>query len=387
MKLHEYITKARFSEFGIPIPEGYIAHTPAEVRQIAERLNVPVVIKAQVLSSGRGQVGGVRLAHSPHEAEAIATEILGLAVRGHIVRRTLVEPAAKVQQEIYLAITHDRHEGRPIFIASSTGGMALEEASRVDPATIIRDHIDPHIGLLRYQVTNIASNMYLAREYWRPLTRIAQDLYRCFVESDATLAEINPLAITEDGDLIALDGKMIIDDNALFRQKEMAAHRDTEAEADAETRARKVGLSYVHLEGQIGCMVNGAGLAMALMDMIKAYGAQDGITPANFLDIGGGATANKVTAGLEIILSVPDVRTVVLNIFGGITRCDEVAQGIITTYENLRPSIPLIVRLQGTNMAEGRAILRSSGIESLIYAETLTEIARKAVEAARGVQV
>jgi succinyl-CoA synthetase beta subunit len=265
--------------------------------------------------------------------------------------------------------------------------MALEEASRVDPATIIRDHIDPHIGLLRYQVTNIASNMYLAREYWRPLTRIAQDLYRCFVESDATLAEINPLAITEDGDLIALDGKMIIDDNALFRQKEMAAHRDTEAEADAETRARKVGLSYVHLEGQIGCMVNGAGLAMALMDMIKAYGAQDGITPANFLDIGGGATANKVTAGLEIILSVPDVRTVVLNIFGGITRCDEVAQGIITTYENLRPSIPLIVRLQGTNMAEGRAILRSSGIESLIYAETLTEIARKAVEAARGVQV
>ena len=383
MNLHEYQSKFRFEEFGIPIPHGSVATTPLEARRIAEEIGGPVVVKAQVLTGGRGKAGGVKLAKTPQEAEQCAQTILGLNIRGHIVRRVLVDPASDIRQEIYLGITNDRAARKPVIMCSAEGGMDIEEVNRVKPEAIIREWIDPLLGLRDYQVNNIAGGIVLPRSLWRQFGKIAQGLYRCYLESDATLCEINPLIITQEGQLLAVDGKMSIDDNALFRHPDLAALRDTSAEPPEETRAREADLSYVKLDGQIGCMVNGAGLAMATMDMTALYGQADGIGPANFLDIGGGADAEKVAAALRIILADPKVKAVLLNIFGGITRADEVAKGVIEAFSGIQTDIPKIVRLVGTNEEEGRRLLQEANIPNMITAATLSEAAQKAVAAVK----
>jgi succinyl-CoA synthetase beta subunit len=343
-----------------------------------------VVVKSQVLVGGRGKAGGIKVAQNADDAQEKARQILGMNIKGHTVHKVLIDPAANIQKEIYLGITNDRAAAMPVLMASAEGGVEIEEVNRTNPDAIIREHIDPFVGLHGYQTVNVALGIDLPREHWRAFSRITQALYRCFIESDATLAEINPLVITGEGDLIALDGKMAIDDNALSRQKELAEMRDTSAEPKAETQARAAGISYVKLDGQIGCMVNGAGLAMTTMDMTKLYGAEDGIGPANFLDIGGGAQADQVAIALRIILSDPNVRVVLFNIFGGITRGDEVARGIIEAYNDVQPVVPMIIRLQGTNAQEGLEIINQAQISNLITAQTLTEAAQKAVEAAKG---
>ncbi|MBC6937159.1 MAG: ADP-forming succinate--CoA ligase subunit beta [Chloroflexi bacterium] len=382
MNLHEYQSKFRFAEFGIPILKGKTASTPQEAYEAARELGCPVVVKAQVLVGGRGKAGGVKVARTPEQAEDHANAILGMKIKGLTVRKVLIDPAANIAQEIYLGITNDRAAGRPVIMASSEGGIEIEQVARENPDAIAREHIDPFLGLLDYQARNLASGINLPHEHWRVFSRIAANLYRCYLASDAVLAEINPLVITGENQLIALDGKMIIDDNALFRQPQLAEMRDTDAEPKEETLARAAGISYVKLNGQIGCMVNGAGLAMTTMDMTKLYGG-DEIGPANFLDIGGGAQASKVAAALRIILDDANVKSVLFNIFGGITRCDEVARGILEALNEVPSSLPMVIRLVGTNSEEGRAIIDNANIPNLSSAATLTEAAKKAVEAAR----
>ena len=334
MNLHEYQSKLRFGKFGIPVPVGKVATTPQEAYEIARDLGVPVVIKAQVLVGGRGKAGGVKLAQNPEEAEQHANQILGMSIKGLTVRKVLIDPASNIQTEIYLGITNDRSSGKPVMMASSEGGVEIDQVAHENPDAIVREIIDPFLGLRDYQARNLASGINLAREQWRAFTRIANNLFACYVASDAVLAEINPLVITGEGLLVALDGKMVIDDNALYRQVELAEMRDTGAEPVEERQARAAGLSYVKLNGQIGCMVNGAGLAMTTMDMTKLYGGDD-VGPANFLDIGGGAQADKVAAALRIILSDPNVKSVLFNIFGGNTRCDEGARGFLQALDEI----------------------------------------------------
>lgn len=383
MNLHEYQSKLRFGRFGIPVPMGRVATTPQEAYEAARELGNVVVVKAQVLSGGRGKAGGVKLAKSPDEAEQVANQILGMQIKGLTVRKVLIDPAANIGTEIYLGVTNDRAAGRPVMMASSEGGVEIEQVAHDNPNAIIREHIDPFLGLRDYQARNLASGINLPREHWKAFTKIAHNLYTAYMQSDATLAEINPLVITKEGQLIALDGKMSIDDNALFRQSELAEMRDIDAEPKEVIQARAAGLSYVKLDGQIGCMVNGAGLAMTTMDMTKLYGG-DGIGPANFLDIGGGAQADKVAAALRIILSDSNVKSILFNIFGGITRCDEVARGILQALGEVPSQLPMVVRLNGTNAEEGRAIIQNASIANLHYAETLTEAAQMAVAAAKG---
>ncbi len=383
MNLHEYQSKIRFGKFGIPVPVGKVATTPQEAYEIARDLGVPVVVKAQVLVGGRGKAGGVKLAQNPEEAEQRANAILGMSIKGHTVRKVLIDPASNIKTEIYLGITNDRGSGKPVMMASAEGGVEIEQVAHDNPDAIIREIVDPFLGLRDYQARNLANGINLPREQWRAFTKIANNLYTCYVQSDAVLAEINPLVITGEGQLIALDGKMVIDDNALYRQVDLAEMRDTDAEPKEELQARAAGLSYVKLNGQIGCMVNGAGLAMTTMDMTKLYGGDD-VGPANFLDIGGGAQADKVAAALRIILSDPNVKSVLFNIFGGITRCDEVARGILQALGEINTSIPMVIRLNGTNAAEGRAIIDNAHLPNLTSAATLTEAAQKAVAAAKG---
>ena len=384
MNLHEYQSKERFATFGIPTPRGAVARTPDEVYAIARQLGGAVVVKSQVLVGGRGKAGGIKVAQTAEDAREKARSILGMSIKGHIVRKVLVDPAANIAKEIYLGITNDRAAAMPVLMASGEGGVDIEEVNRKNPDAIIREHIDPFVGLHNYQTVKVAVGIDLPREHWRAFGRITQALYQCFVDSDAVLAEINPLVITAEGELIALDGKMSIDDNALSRQPELAELRDTSTEPEAEISARVAGISYVKLNGQIGCMVNGAGLAMTTMDMTKLYGEKDGIGPANFLDIGGGARADQVAAALRIILSDPNVKAVLVNIFGGITRGDEVARGVFEAYNDVQPTVPMIVRLQGTNADEGLEIINAAQIGNLITARTLTEAAQKAVDAAKG---
>jgi succinyl-CoA synthetase beta subunit len=383
VNLHEYQSKFRFAEYGIPILRGKIATTPQEAYEAARELGGTVVVKAQVLVGGRGKAGGVKLAKSPEEAETHANNILGMTIKGLTVKKVLIDPGANIKQEIYLSITNDRATGKPLMMCSAAGGMDIEQVAAETPEKIIREHIDPFLGLLDYQARNIANGIELPREHWRSFSKIAQALYECYVESDAVLAEINPLIITQEGTLLALDGKMIIDDNALFRHPNLAEMRDLDAEDKEVTQARAAGLSYVKLDGQIGCMVNGAGLAMATMDITKLYGGGE-VGPANFLDIGGGAQASKVAAALRIILADPNVKSVLFNIFGGITRGDEVARGILQALDEVKTNIPMVIRLVGTNAEEGRAIIDSANIPNLSSAATLTEAAKIAVEAAKG---
>src|SRR6266511_2062321 len=377
MKLHEYQSKTIFSKYGIPIPKGRVAATAEEAKHIAEELGGRVVIKSQVLVGGRGQAGGVKVAKNPDEAGEFAGQILAMHIKGLPVRKVLVDEAAAIEHEIYFSITNDRAAKKPVMIASAEGGVDIEEVAATMPEKIIKVHIDPLLGLRDFQSRDIAASIDLPRELWRDFSKIALGLWRAYLETDATLAEINPLVITKDKKMVALDGKMMIDDSAIFRQPDLNEMRDTDEDDPSEIEARKYGLSFIKLDGNIGCMVNGAGLAMTSMDVIKLFGGE----PANFLDIGGGAGAEKVAAAMRIILTDPNVKAVLFNIFGGITRGDEVARGILTAMDQVKPKVPMVVRLVGTNAEEGRKLLENA---NMITAETLADAAKKAVAAAKG---
>ena len=377
MKLHEYQSKLIFSRQGIPIPQGRLASTPSEAKQIADEIGLPVVLKAQVLSGGRGRAGGVRLVKTQEEVQTEAARILNSAIKEIPVRKLLVDKAVEIRQEIYLGIVNDRAIGQPVMLSCGDGGVDIEDIAQRAPERIIRTIIDPLIGLRDYQVRDLAAEIDLQREYWREFHQIAMGLWRVFYSCDATLAEINPLVITKDGQLLAVDGKLSIDDNALIRQRDFLELRDLSAESPEEAEARKFDLSYVKLSGNIGCLVNGAGLAMATMDSITRCGGE----PANFLDIGGGANSEKVKAALQIIISDPNIRSILINIFGGITRCDQVAEGILAALHETKIRVPLIVRLVGTNSDLGKKILQD---QDQITANTLYEAAQLAVASAQG---
>jgi succinyl-CoA synthetase beta subunit len=376
LKLHEYQSKRIFAQFGVPISQGDIATTPEQARQIAVRLGSRVVVKAQVLVGGRGKAGGIRLADDPDQAERVAAQILGMKIKGLTVKKVLVDRAADIAREIYLGIVIDRAQRRLAVMASAEGGVEIEEVARTTPERIVRVAIDPFLGLQTYQGRELAFGIGLSKGLVSDFVNIAQGLYKAFVECDASLAEINPLVVTGDGKLLAVDGKMLLDDNALFRHFELAEMRDADEETPEEQEARRNGLSYVKLDGEIGCMVNGAGLAMATMDITKLSGSE----PANFLDVGGGAQAEKVAAALRIILSDRNVKAVLINIFGGITRCDEVAKGILEALEEVPTEVPMVARLVGTNEEEGRRILAEA---KMTTAASLAEAAQLAVSAAR----
>ena len=377
MKLHEYQSKRILAKYGVPIPRGDVATTPEEARTIAARLGARVVVKSQVLVGGRGKAGGIRVADDPDQAEQVAAQILGMKIKGLPVKKVLLDEAADIVQEIYLGIVIDRAKRRAVMMASSEGGVEIEEVARSTPERIAQVTIEPFLGLQEYQGRDLAYSIGLAKDRVRDFVKIAQGLYTAFVECDASLAEINPLVVTGEGKLLAVDGKMLLDDNALFRHFELAEMRDADEETPEEQEARRYGLSFVKLDGEIGCMVNGAGLAMATMDITKLYGGE----PANFLDIGGGAKAEKVAAALRIILADPNVKAVLFNIFGGITRCDEVALGILEALQEVQTRVPMVARLVGTNEEEGRRLLAEA---HMITASSLVEAAQKAVAAAQG---
>jgi succinyl-CoA synthetase beta subunit len=377
VKLHEYQSKRIFARYGVPIPRGEVASTPTEVREIAAKLGGRVVVKSQVLVGGRGKAGGIKLAKNPNEAERLAEQILGMDIKGLKVEKVLVDPAADIKEEIYLGIVIDRALQKPVIIASAAGGIDIEEVAKTNPEAIKRLPVDLEYGLMDYHARNLAFDLGLQRDLVGQFMKILHGLYQSFIHTDASLAEINPLAVMGDRQLLAVDGKIVLDDNALFRHPDLAELRDSQEETSAEKEARMAGLSYVKLEGEIGCMVNGAGLAMATMDIVKFYGGE----PANFLDIGGGARSDKVAAALRIILSDPKVKSVLFNIFGGITRCDEVARGVLEALGQVPTKVPMVARLVGTNEEEGHRILAEANFPS---ASSLSEAAQKAVELAKG---
>ncbi|MCP5100722.1 MAG: ADP-forming succinate--CoA ligase subunit beta [Chloroflexi bacterium] len=379
MDLHEYQAKRLFAEHGIPIPDGDVAFTAAEAKAIAEKLGGGVVVKAQVHTGGRGKAGGVKLAHSVAEAEAHAAQILGMDIKGLTVNKVLIDELAPggIEKELYLAVLIDRAARRSMIMASADGGMDIEAVAATTPERIIKVHIDPLVGLLEADAQKVAEGMELPTELHAQFREILSNLYDCFVANDASLTEINPLVITGNNVLMAVDGKMSIDDNGLSRQPKLVEMRDNAEEPDSEREAREAGINFIKLDGNIGCMVNGAGLAMTTMDVIKLEGGN----PANFLDIGGGAKSETVATALRLILSDPNVEAVLINIFGGITRGDEVAKGIVGALEQVQPDVPLVVRIAGTNAKEGLAILANAEMETAV---SLTDAARKSVAAAKG---
>lgn len=384
MKVHEFQAKEVLARFGVAIPRGRVVTNAQEARQAAEALGGRVVIKAQVHAGGRGKAGGVKLASSPQEAETVASQILGMRLvsvqtgpEGKLVRKVLVEEALPIAKELYLGVVLDRSRGLPVMMASAFGGVEIEEVAREHPDAILREHFDPALGLFAFQARKLAFGMGLSGVAFAEFVKLSQALARAYNETDASLAEINPLVITEDGKVLALDAKMNFDDNALSRHPEIAALRDQEEEDPYEVEASKFDLNYIKLEGNIGCMVNGAGLAMATMDIIKHYGG----SPANFLDVGGGASQERVEAAFRILLSDPNVKAVLINIFGGIVRCDMIASGVVAAARNLEVRLPIVVRLEGTNVEEGRKILLQSGLP-LHPASTMAEAAEKVVQLA-----
>lgn len=377
MKLHEHQSKEIFARYGIPTPKGRVAYDAESARDIAKQIGTPVVIKAQVLVGGRGKAGGVKLAKTPDEAEERAQNILGMDIKGLPVRKVLVDPAVANKAEIYLGIVVDRVQGSPVMMASSAGGVEIEEVARVSPDKIKRQTIDPVLGLQPFQARELGYGIGLDKKLVPEFVKIALALYRVFVDTDASLVEINPLFVSTEDTLIAADGKLVLDDSALDRHHDLEMLRDADEENEAEREARRAGLSFVKLNGNIGCMVNGAGLAMATMDVIKFYGGE----PANFLDIGGGAKSDKVAAALRLILADANVKAVLLNIFGGITRGDEVARGIVEALGQVQTSVPMVARIVGTNAEEGRQILASANMRT---ATSLEEGAKMAVEIAKG---
>lgn len=375
MKIHEYQAKQIFAEAGIPVPPGEIASTPVEAYDIAERMNMPVMVKAQVLVGGRGKAGGVKYAENAEAAKVLGTTILGMDIKSERVNKVLVTAAEDIISESYVGIVLDRGSKRPVIMVSPAGGVDIEEVARKTPEKIHKLAVDPIVGLQAYQARNLAMALYRDINQVRQATRIIMQLYDAFWKVDASLVEINPLITNTNAEVVAIDAKINIDDNALFRQKKIAEMRDIEAEEPSEVQARDADLSYVKLDGNIGCMVNGAGLAMATMDLVKRYGGE----PANFLDIGGSSNPQKVVAALGIILSDPNVKAILINIFGGITRCDDVANGIVAAFKELNPSIPVVVRLTGTNEEEAARILQSVNLPS---EDTLDKVVKKAIELA-----
>ena len=353
MKVHEYQAKEVFASFGIPVPRERVAMSAAEAVGIADDLGYPVVIKAQVLVGGRGKAGGVKVVKDPQAARKAAEAILGMEIKGLRVHKVLVSEALEIAREIYAGVILDREAKKPVAMVSAAGGVEIEELAVKSPELIFKGHFDPLRGMLSFQARRLAFQMGLDPKIALATGRIIQQLCRVFVERDASLAEINPLAVTGDGRVVALDAKLNVDDNALFRRKDFARMRDEEERGSAEAVAREAGLSYVKLDGNVGCIVNGAGLAMATMDLIKHFGGE----PANFLDIGGSSSPDKVIAAMQIITQDPNVRAILFNIFGGITRCDDVAQGIVSAMKESPPSVPIVVRLTGTNEERAREIL------------------------------
>jgi succinyl-CoA synthetase beta subunit len=373
MKIHEYQAKQIFADGGIPVPDGDVATTAIEAREIAERYNQPVMVKAQVHVGGRGKAGGVKYAENAEAAGVLSQQILGMDIKGLTVKKVLVTVAEEILSESYVGIILDRSTQRPVIMVSAAGGVDIEEVAAKTPEKIHKIAVDPAQGLRAYQARDLAFKLYRDIGQVRQTTDIIMKLYDVFWNSDASLVEINPLVSTPGAKVIALDAKINIDDNALYRQPEIAAMRDIDAEEPSEVKAREADLSYVKLDGNIGCMVNGAGLAMATMDLVKRYGGD----PANFLDIGGSSSPEKVISAMQIILSDPNVRAILINIFGGITRCDDVANGLVTAIGELNPTVPVVVRLTGTNEEEAKKILAS---QNLPTANTLDECVKKAIE-------
>jgi succinyl-CoA synthetase beta subunit len=377
--LHEYQGKQVFRRFGIPVSEGRLATTPEEARQAAEELGGPVVVKAQVLTGGRGKAGGVKLAVDPADAEQKAREILGLDIRGHIVGKVWVEQASDIAKEYYLSVTFDRGAKKPLLMFTTQGGVEIEEVAANDPDALVRLHVDALEGwqpwIARYLV--YAGRVEDPSEQ-KQIAAIVEQLYRCFVESDAMLCEINPLIVTPDGVVKALDSKFTADDSALYRHPEIAEFRDTSAADPFESFAREKGVTYVKLDGTVGILGNGAGLSMSTVDVVVVAGGR----PANFCDLGGGGNAEGVVDALEVITRDPQVKSIFFNIFGGITRCDEVARGILEALERMQITVPIVVRLDGTNAVEGRQILADAAPPNLYVAPTMLEAARLAVELA-----
>jgi len=385
MKVHEYQAKAILARHGVAVPRGEVADNPSDVREIAKRLGGRAVVKAQIHAGGRGKAGGVKLAKDPEEAYEIARRMIGMTLvtpqtgpQGRVVQKVLVEEALDIDRELYLGITLDRSRGLPSLMASRSGGVEIEEVAARDPSAIVREPVDPSLGMFPFQARRVAFALGLSGDSFRKGIAFFRALFDAYVETDASLAEINPLLVTKSGDVLALDAKMNFDDNALFRHPEIREMRDLAEEDPLEIEASKFGLNYIKLDGNVGCMVNGAGLAMATMDLVKLAGGE----PANFLDVGGGANEEQVQNAFRIILSDRNVRAVLINIFGGIMRCDIIANGVVAAVRQMGLSIPVVARLEGTNVELGRKILRESGLR-ITPAEGLADAAAKAVEAAR----
>jgi succinyl-CoA synthetase beta subunit len=386
VNVHEYQAKELLRSYGVPVPPGRLATSPADAESAARGLDAKVVVvKAQVHAGGRGKAGGIKVAKSASEAKRLASEILGMTLRTHqtgpegkLVRKVWVEAGCEIERELYLAVVLDRAAEDLAIIASTEGGMEIEEVAARTPEKITTVHVDSAVGLQPYHVRRVAFALGLGAEAVPRLEVFLGGLYRLFVEKDASLAEINPLVVTKDGDLLALDCKLNFDDNALFRHPDVRDLRDPDEEDVREREANELDLAYVGLDGDVGCLVNGAGLAMATLDMLRAAGG----APANFLDVGGGTDQERVAAAFKLILADPQVQAILVNIFGGIVRCDLVAEGVVAATREIGVQIPIVVRLQGTNAAEGRAILQASGLD-LTPADTFREAAEKAVAAAR----
>jgi succinyl-CoA synthetase beta subunit len=387
VKIHEYQAKEILRRYGVATPRGEVTEDASEASGICERLGGRCVVKAQIHAGGRGKGGGVKLAGSPEEAGELAGRILGMQLvtpqtgpEGQTVRRVLIEEALNIASELYLGITLDRQLGRPVIMASVAGGMEIEEVAARDPEAIVRQPIDPHLGLQAFQGRTVARRLGLSGGTAKQLLELLPSLVDAYLDTDASLVEINPLLVTAEGDVLALDAKMSFDDNALFRHPDIREMRDLDEENQLEIEAGKHGLNYVKLDGTIGCMVNGAGLAMATMDIIKLYGAE----PANFLDVGGSASQEAVASAFRILVSDESVKAVLINIFGGIARTDRIARGVVDALAELGEiDLPVVVRLEGTNVEQGRAILQEADFD-FIVADQMADAAEKVVAAARG---
>ncbi len=375
MDIHEYQAKELLQQAGIPVPPGEIARTADEAHDIATRLGGKVVVKAQVHAGGRGKAGGVKLASSADEAREHASRILGMEIKGLIVQKVLVTPAEDIAHEAYVSVLLDRSSQAPLFMVSPEGGIDIEEVAVSNPDAILKVHVDPRYGLLPHQAYRMATFLYEDPALVRQAVKILTQLYSAFTESSASLVEINPLIVTEAGEVKAIDAKVSIDENGLYRRPKVEAYRDLEAEPPSETKAREAGLSFVKLDGNVGCCVNGAGLAMATMDLVKYYGGE----PANFLDIGGSSNPDKVVAALEIITSDPSVKAILFNIFGGITRCDDVANGIVEATRRIDIKTPIVIRLTGTNEEKALEILSAAGFSAYT---SMDEVVEKGVQLA-----
>jgi len=382
MKIHEYQAKELLRAYGVPVPKGRVAETPEEARAFAEETGAKsIVVKAQIHAGGRGKGGGVRVVHSPTEVQKAAKEIIGMTLitpqtgpMGRVVRRVLIEEAVNIKEELYLGVVMDRSKACPVIMASREGGVEIEKVAAEAPEKIIKEWVDPSVGLRPFHANKLGYGLGFEANQIGPLRAVISGLYRTFHEKDCLLAEINPLVLTEEGGFVALDAKMNFDDHGLFRHKEIALLRDLHEEAPLEIEASKYNLNYIKLDGNVGCMVNGAGLAMATMDIIKVAGAE----PANFLDVGGGATVEMVKNGFKILMSDPGVKAVLINIFGGILRCDTLAKGVIEAVNEVKVNVPIVIRLEGTNVEEGRRLLNSSGLQFTV-AIGMKEAAEKVV--------